>query len=51
MDSHHYTRSEALRPSVSQDVPSDVEPDDVTPATETAGSVFRKVVSYGCERA
>jgi len=39
MDSHHFTKSKALRPSVSQDVPSDVEPDDVTPATETSGSV------------
>jgi len=39
MDSHHYTRSKALRPSVSQDVPSDVEPDDVTLATEISGTV------------
>jgi len=52
MDSHHFTRSKACRPSVSQAVSSDVEPDDVTPATEISGPVrLQGRPIYGCERA
>ena len=50
MDSHHFTRSKACRPSVSQAVSSDVEPDDVTPATEISGPVrLQGRPIYGCE--
>ena len=45
IDSHHFTRSKALRPSVSQDVPSDVEPVDITPDTETSGFVRLQVTA------
>ena len=50
MDSSHFTRSKARRPSVSLDAPSDVEPDDVAPEIAESGSVgFQVKVAMGPE--
>ena len=49
MDSSHFTRSKARRPSVSLDTPSDVEP-DVAPEMAESGSVgFQVKVARGLE--
>jgi len=51
MDSSHFTRSKARRPSVSLDTPSsDVEPDDVAPDMAESGSIgFQVKVARGPE--
>ena len=41
--SQHFTRSKARRQSISQDILSDVEPDDVAPETENSGVVRLQV--------
>jgi len=41
--SQHFTRSKARRKSISQDILSDVEPDDVAPETENSGIVRLQV--------
>jgi len=50
MDSTHFTRSKARRPSISLDTPSDVEPDDVAPEAAESGPVgFLVKVARGPE--
>jgi len=50
MDSSHFTRSKARRPSASLDTPSDVEPDDVAPEIAESGTVgFQVKVARGPE--
>ena len=39
MESGHYTRSKARRTSPVSDTPSDIEPDDAAPETDTSGPV------------
>ena len=45
VDSVHYTRSKARRPSLTSDIPSDVEPDDVAPETVMSGIVRLSVTA------
>jgi len=39
MNSSYFTRSKACRPSITSDIPSDVETDDVAPETAISGIV------------